>query len=245
MTHDDSLRLIDHTRRERTSMRLLTVFAAAAAGLALTMPGVSTASGGTFSCNNVSIGGPFDFVDAHVIDANVDVPAGSYCSLWRVEVTGNVTVEGTLGGFGSTYDKNVIVNGGYVGFTLCLSLLCGGVGGNHVYGNLVVAGGGATLTARIEKNVIVDGANGVGFEYTTVGGNVSVANSTDVGFFDVGTPGRPGIGGNLNLIGNTYAYPLLNVVIGGNLNCEANDPAPPLGAGVIAQRMNGQCSPDV
>jgi hypothetical protein len=44
------------------------------------------------------------------IKANVDVPAGQYCSL-GVEVTGNVSVEGVLSSSGSTFDKNVNVSG--------------------------------------------------------------------------------------------------------------------------------------
>jgi cytoskeletal protein CcmA (bactofilin family) len=40
------------------------------------------------------------------------VPAGTYCK-FAGEVTGNVTVEGTLKAFGSTFDGNVTVTGGH------------------------------------------------------------------------------------------------------------------------------------
>jgi hypothetical protein len=47
------------------------------------------------------------------ITANLDVPAGASCQMGPgSEVTGNVTVEGTLHVYGAHFDKNVTVNGG-------------------------------------------------------------------------------------------------------------------------------------
>jgi hypothetical protein len=49
-------------------------------------------------------------LDGTKITGNLDIPAGAVCGMWG-EVPGNVTVEGVLKSFGSTYDKNVTVNG--------------------------------------------------------------------------------------------------------------------------------------
>jgi hypothetical protein len=63
------------------------------------------------------------------------VPAGATCSLYLTTVTGNVTVDGTLVGFGNTFEKNVVASGGTIIFPLCVELL----GANHVLGNVVVS----------------------------------------------------------------------------------------------------------
>jgi hypothetical protein len=113
-------------------LSLLTAFAALVAATA-------AAGGGTYTCTG-AVGDPGGLIPPSptTIDANVDVPAGAFCSMLVVTVTGNVTVEGTLSGLGNTFEKNVTVNGGNVGFAVCFSLLCGPLGGNRVAGNLTI-----------------------------------------------------------------------------------------------------------
>jgi hypothetical protein len=63
------------------------------------------------------------------INSNLDIPAGVTYFLNGAEVTGNVTVEGTLKATNVTFDKNVIVNGGHFQFINT---------GSTVDGNLIV-----------------------------------------------------------------------------------------------------------
>src|SRR2546423_1044664 len=98
-------------------LSLLTALAALAAATA-------AAAGGTYTCTGTIGEGPgFAQFTPSTIDGNVDVPAGASCTMFLVTVTGNVTVEGSLGGFGNTFEKNVIVGRGSVDFPPCFSLI--------------------------------------------------------------------------------------------------------------------------
>ena len=200
---------------------------------------VAAADGGSYTCTgNVGDESMFGNPIASTLDANVDVPAGAFCSMVLVTVTGNVTVEGTLGGLGNTFEKNVLVNGGLIYFPICVSLICGPLPANHVEGNVVVndSPGGISLSqARFDKNVIVNGVQGdVQMIFASTGGNVILSNVTGLAGVQAGD-----VDGNLILIGNGGGY-VIDVEIGGNLECEAN--ATPLNIfNASAARLLGQC----
>jgi hypothetical protein len=209
----------------------------------LAAPSLAAAKG-TFVCDGSVGDGPHPGqFTAGTIDANVIVPAGASCGLYLQTVTGNIIVHGTFGGFGNTFEKNVVVDGGSFFFPLCFSLLCGGMPPNHVAGNLSFSGGGRLEldAARIDGNVTVNGASSADLSYSVFGGNVLVANSSDVILFDLGIPQTAGIGGNLILTGDTGPA-LVNVIVAGAVNCDGNDPVPTL-TNVQAEAFHGQCSP--
>jgi hypothetical protein len=225
-------------------MRKVLLFTGVVGVLAcLALPSLAAAKG-TYVCNGSVGEGPLPFqFTAGTIDANVIVPAGAICTLYLQTVTGNVIVQGTLGGFGNRFEKNVVIDDGSIFFPLCVSLLCGGMPPNHVAGNLSFTGGGRLIleAARIDGNVTINGASSAGLSYALFGGNVHIANSTDVILFDLGDNQSAGIGGNLILTGNT-GLALVNVIVAGAVNCDGNDPVPTL-TNVQADAFHGQCSP--
>jgi cytoskeletal protein CcmA (bactofilin family) len=84
----------------------LTVAAAVIGGSIITA-GVASAAPVTTSltCSNQT--------QYATVSQNLNVPAGSWCLLWGVEVKGNVSAAGTLELFnGATLDKNLSINGG-------------------------------------------------------------------------------------------------------------------------------------
>jgi hypothetical protein len=220
---------------------LFTGFVSVLACLAL--PSLAAAKG-TYVCDGSVGAGPLpNQFTAGTIDANVIVPAGAICGLYLQTVTGNVIVQGALGGFGNTFEKNVVVDGGSFFFPLCSSLLCIGMPPNHVVRNLSFSGGGRLVldAARIDGNVTINGASSADLSYALFGGNVLIANSTDVILFDLGTAQSAGISGNLILTGDTGPA-LVNVIVAGAINCDGNDPVPTL-TNVQADAFHGQCSP--
>jgi hypothetical protein len=68
------------------------------------------------------------------VSSNLDVPAGVRLVLNGAEVTGNVTVEGTLFAANTQFDKNVTVTGGHIQFNNQPTLP------SNVKGNLTVTG---------------------------------------------------------------------------------------------------------
>lgn len=192
-------------------LKLVLLPAVLGAATLLVMPAVSSAGGGNVTCTTY-LTGP--------IDANVDVPAGQTCGNTGFEITGNVTVEGTLFSLGGTYDKNVTVTGsGSVYFNICFSLLCFGLPPNHVAGNFTVTGSSSDNTilgTTVEKNVNAEG------------------NSGEVVLQD------DEILGKVNIDGNTGSV-FIAATIGKNLTCDGNLTAPIL-AGTSAKKMTGQCA---
>jgi hypothetical protein len=193
-------------------LKLVLLLAVLGAATLLFMPAVS-AGGGTVTCTTF-LTGP--------IDANVDVPAGQTCTNTGFEITGNVTVEGTLLSLVARYDKNVIVTGsGSVHFNICLSLPCGGLPANHVVGNVSITGssGDSSIEGSIvEGNVNVEGTSG----------EVVLQEAS--------------LNGNVNIDGNTGSVAILDVRIGKNLNCDGNVPAPIIFGYVQANKKTGQCA---
>jgi hypothetical protein len=217
---------------------------AVTAALALGFPGIASAQARTFTCTT-SVGETASHAfTPRTIRRDVDVPAGATCSLYLVTVTGNVTVEGTLTGFGNTFRKNVVVRGGLVFFPICVSLRCAALGRSHVLGNFTASRpGGLTLNAAFDKNVRIEGATGrVDLSFAIVRRDLSVVDSGEVILWDMGFQGVPGIGGNVDLVRNSGRTVVSDVVIGSSLNCEANDIAPALGPRVTARSALGQCS---
>ena len=84
-------------------LALGTIFSVGLVG-AVAASAPALAATGTTSCTTD--------VTQSVITTNLTVPAGATCRLFGTEVTGNVTVQGTLVAFGATFDKNVSVTGG-------------------------------------------------------------------------------------------------------------------------------------
>jgi hypothetical protein len=207
--------------------------------LAVFVAPAQAAPKGIYICDGTPSGN-WPSVTPQLIDSNVLVPAGGSCSLYESEVTGNVVVEGQLGGFGDTFDRNVIVNGGQVGFPN--PIFAHGMGESHVLGNLLInTTSFLTLSVRVDGNLSLEGATSADFTLVATGGNVSVKNSANVLFFASDSIEGPGIGGNLSLVGNTNVS-ISFTSIGGILDCEANDPAPVLGNRVTARKATGQCA---
>jgi len=214
--------------------KLLLLAAVVGAYTCVAVPGVA-AAGGIYTCAG-AVGDPFNF-STSTIDANLDVPVGATCFLWGVTVTGNVTVEGALRGFGDTFDKNVIVNGGSLRLGCGFSVLCLGHAGSVVLGNGVVNGGVfAPSQTHFDNNLTIHGADSVDLELMGVDGRVMVSNSADVLVFDVV------YGGDVSLINNSGDVLVGSATIGGKLNCEANTAPPTVQAFVIAESFHGQCA---
>jgi hypothetical protein len=193
-------------------LKLVLLPAVLGAAVLYFMPAVSSAAVGTVTCTGDLTGR---------VDANVDVPAGQACRNNGFEITGNVTVEGSLAGYGGTYDKNVIVRGGgTVSFGLCFSALCRGLGARHIAGDLTITGSssnnyvGATV---VQQNVTVEGNDGaVNLELDNFVGTVDIDRNTGgVGFFDDR--------------------------IGRNLDCNGNVPAPIATGQVSVTKTTGRC----
>jgi hypothetical protein len=226
-------------------VKKLSWLAGVVAACCLSVPAVSAAAGNnTYVCTGIVGAGPLPFqFTPTTIDANVLVPEGASCFMYVTTVTGNVTVEGTLGGFGDTFEKNLAVKGGQLFFPVCLSIPCGPLGAHHVVGNVIVSGTDGVIeldTIHVEKNVIVNGAtNGVDLTFATVEGNLSILNSANVSLFD------SFFHSDVNLIGDTVSVGAASVEISGMLNCQNNDPPPSLPFGVGAGAYNGQCVPNV
>lgn len=215
------------------------------AALALAAPATSAAKGGTYVCTGtIGLGPLFGQYTPSTIDANVFVPAGATCALYVTTVTGNVNVQGTLLGFGNTFQKNVVVDGGQVFFPICLSGLCGGLPQNHVLGNTIVndASGSISLSAQLDGNVIVNGVAGdVLMIFAGAHGNkVLLSGVTGDAIVQASF-----IDGDLSLIGNGPGQSdVVNAIIAGTLDCEADDPAPAV-FGVTAGDRRGQCADEV
>jgi hypothetical protein len=198
------------------------------------------ASRNAYVCNGYPSGvWPAGTITPLHIDSDLVVPEGASCYLYMSEVTGNVTVEGILGGLGNTFDGNVSVHGGQVFFPTSTY----GLGGNHVLGNLHIATTGAVrMMVQVDKNLKLDGASDAELFYAGIGGNVSITDSANVLLIFIGTSSDPGIGGNVSLVRN-HNVRIDATTIGGKLSCEANDPAPVIGVHVTAGSASGQCDP--
>ena len=219
--------------------RFLLFCAAVWAVVSLVAPGVASARG-TYTCTgSVNEGVLFGPHIPMTIDANVDVPAGASCFMYLTTVTGNVTVEGTLGGLGVTIQKNLIADGGTLQLPFCLSLLCGTFGLNDMQGNTIVTNPSGPLElghTHFEQKLIVDGAaEGVTLEASIADGRVMVTNSADVLAFEVS------FNGDVSFIANTNVD-IASVDVAGTLDCEGNTPPATVGLLVNAAASRGECA---
>lgn len=200
-------------------MKKLTILCAALVCLAA-VP--SFAAGGTTVCTGQMTG---------QISNNLDVPAGASCQLNWAEVTGTVTVEGTLLSFSSQYDKNVTVSGaGSI-------LIANGYSNRPIKGNLSISGTGQSgiYPANDGNNVVL--------------GNITVMGLNNGGSFSVS---QATVGGAVSAQYNFGRVDFSYMTIGKTLDCMNNDPAPvswsiysdygPHMSTNTATQKTGQCS---
>jgi hypothetical protein len=118
--------------RFRTLITAAAVPAALAAALVGTTGTAHAATGatGSVTCGSSDPAGGGQVLSG-TISKNVDVPAGTYCSLQYAHVTGNVSAEGNLSVDASVLDRNVSVNGGSLWLFNYAS---------HIKGNVSVTG---------------------------------------------------------------------------------------------------------
>jgi hypothetical protein len=126
------------------------------------------------------------FLNGASVPGNLDIPAGTFCYLTG-EFKGNVTVEGCAAPWGATFDKNVIVTGGW--------LVALGPGAEFM-GNLIISG----------SNYGMSGVNALFADYApiTVHGNlIYTGNSVPL----LVTASHPVVvNGNFNYSGNTVPW---------------------------------------
>jgi hypothetical protein len=187
-------------------MRIRTILAAAAAPAALAAVLLGTAGQAsaavkppaTITCGDTSqatdVGGQ---VMSGLVDGNLIVPAGTYCSLQYAEVTGNVSVQGKLSAAATTFDKNVNVSGPRSGLQLFNnpSEIKGNltITGSSGYANNNYYGGGTSFFS----NAVQGGGNPV------IDGNFTFTGNTG----DLNASYPLTVKGNFTATGNTYEMP--------------------------------------
>jgi hypothetical protein len=148
------------------------------------------------------------FPPNNTITGDLDVPVGETCELHYIIVTGNVTVEGTLTSFNSTFQGNVTDNGGQISF----------INGNVVDGNLTF--GGSPYYNQISCPNITNG--------NVIGGNLTVVGNTGdfyvcqaiVGHFDAN---NNVVGGNVVVSDNAGRVDIGGIApLANNLVCRDN-----------------------
>jgi hypothetical protein len=196
-------------------MRIRTILAAAAApaALAAVLLGTTAASAstttttttpqphGSFVCTSTNPYSPQ--VISGTLNSNLDVPAGTYCSVQWGEVTGNVSVEGALSASAATFDRNVAVSG--PGSELSLANFP-----SHIKGNLSVTGSSGDWS-------------GVGmYMYgKSFGDNASLGSATSQ------------VDGNVTFDYNTGGLAIINALnVGGSFEASNNGPYPN-GLGIV------------
>jgi hypothetical protein len=90
-------------------MKRLFVLLAAIGAIVSIVAATGSAAPKPFSCTDSTDPSTRPY---QTVNGAMDVPAGAYCKFMG-HVTGNVTVEGTLKAFGSTFDGNIYVVGGH------------------------------------------------------------------------------------------------------------------------------------
>jgi hypothetical protein len=184
---------------------------------------ITPAFAGTTNCAGTITG--------QYIVGNLTVPADAACRLEGVEVTGTVTVLGSLQTFGSRFDSNVNVTGGTI-------IISNGNGmGSPIMGNLTITNstgvnqiGCPNISNVINGNVSFTGNSGKFYVcQATVNGRVLINNNTRI---------------NNDWQGNDVAT-LTNITTSQFLcdgNASADGSQPIVGGGNTAAKKNGQCS---
>jgi hypothetical protein len=122
------------------------------------------------------------------VNGALDVPAGQTCKFMG-EVTGPVTVEGTLYAFGSTFDSNVTVTGGH---------FQSANGGSTIKGSLNISG-----SDKSDQNGIWSA-----YSDTHINGNINYDSNAgplyfEGGFAPDGHQYQTFIGGKINVTGGS------------------------------------------
>jgi hypothetical protein len=158
----------------------LFVLLAALAAVSAVVAGTSSAAPKPYSCTDSTDPGTRPYL---TVNGAMDVPAGTYCKFIG-HVTGNVTVEGTLKVFGSTFDGNVTVTGGHFQ--------------------------AANYGSTIKSNLNISGSdnsdqNGIWTPYsdTHINGNINYDSNAGSLYFE--GPYQTLIGGKINLTGGSPA----------------------------------------
>jgi hypothetical protein len=142
----------------------------AGAAVALPMAANAAPAGGSITATN-SWANP----TGGTINGNLDVPAGVTVHLNGAEVTGNVTVEGTLQAANTHFDKNVIVNGGAFQFVNQPTLPSVIKGNLNVTTSPASDGSGFWVPTVIDGNFNFTGSTAMVFgSPTTVGGQTNI-----------------------------------------------------------------------
>jgi hypothetical protein len=198
------------TRSKLLLIATITTIALTALGL----PGFASAAPTSITCTGE--------LQGLTIDGNVDVPAGKTCRIALTEVKGDVTVEGTLGTAGSTYDRNLKVAGGKIFFGRCAPLMqpvCASHPGTTIAGSL-------TIRSSSNDNVV---------QLVTVGKDlIAGGNSGSLTLFDLL------VGRNLVVSDNTGQATIV-ARAGNSLSCSGNTLAPTVSQST-AQQFLGQCA---
>jgi len=194
------------------------------------------------TCTGFVVGGTY---------GDVVVPAGQFCNLDGVRVTGGVTVQTgaslvvSNNSADSTIRKDVKGNG-------CDFIeLQGGANRTAVGGNLVIQnctsgfnGGQANSSNQpppsvlVGKNVTCTGnADNCVFDYFVIGGSLTCSGNQ----FGC-TVNSNGIGGSASLNNNPGGIIVDHAVIGGNLACSGNASTSGAGTNTVAGTETGQCT---
>jgi len=141
-----------------------------------------------------------------IITGDLHVPAGKTCQLNWITVAGNVTVEGTLTSFSSTFQGNVTVIGGQI-------TLANGVG--PLVGNLTIMG-----SPYYNQISCPNSTNVIGGNLTVVGntGDFYVCQAI-VGHFDAN---NNVVGGNVVVSDNAGRVDIGGIAPLGTLVCREN-----------------------
>jgi hypothetical protein len=171
--------------------------------------------GGNMECNNITL-------SSTTVASNLHVPAGAVCTMYWVEVQGNVTVEGTLISFSSKFDMNVTVTG-------AVSFI------NNYQKPLI--GKNLSITNSSGQSGIYSSDS-----YPVINGNVSISGLQPGGWFTF-SAGSTTVNGGISVTNNLAPVHINDTTIGKSLDCSGNNPAPTGNGNVVATGgKTGQCS---
>jgi hypothetical protein len=188
----------------------------------------SAAAGNVKSCNNGDVRNT-QLAWTGTVNGNVDVPLGAVCTMQWAEVSGWVTVEGTLIAISTKFDTNVTVSG--AGSLQVINNFLG----QGIFGNLLVSGSGnsglycpnQTGGNYVKGNVMVSNLTGIGAQFYTceanIDGWVQLLNNDIWGYY-----------------GNPWMIQLTGATIKGYLDCAENAQVPNI-SGTTASSKRGQC----
>lgn len=171
--------------------RVFVVLAVLAAASSVFASSAFAGGGNTVASCNASTG---YFLNGSSVSGNLDIPAGTFCYLTG-EFKGVVTVEGFAAPWGATFDKNVIVNGGWLAAT---------GPGAHFTGNLNISG----------SNYGMSGVNALFADYApiTIDGNLNYTGNS----VPLQVTGPVTVKGTFNYSGNTVPWDATQTLAAGH-----------------------------